>query len=131
MTRETSIGNAAGRSESAGVGANRGSWLSGAVGPARLHLAALDAVLVRKAAEGDEVDRPHGLACGLVARQDAPPVLNVVRVGDPGRSLNVGCERVAGRWWYVVAATGEGIVPVEDVQDAPAVLVSILGREEG
>ncbi|MFB4318131.1 hypothetical protein [Actinomadura sp. 21ATH] len=74
------------------------------------------------------MDRPFGLACGVVSRDGAAPVLNVIHVDRPERSVDVEAERVGGRWWYRDAETGEGLVPVDEVDKAPAVLARVLAR---
>ncbi|MEW2356536.1 hypothetical protein [Spirillospora sp. NPDC029432] len=47
----------------------------------------------------------------------------------PEWSVEVEAKRVGGRWWFLVAGTGEGVVPVDEVEQAPAVLAGILARE--
>ncbi|MFI0349200.1 hypothetical protein [Actinomadura sp. 9N407] len=99
------------------------------MGDGRLHLAALDAVIAHKSAKAfGKKDRPVPLACGLVARRAAAPVLNVVREGDPSRSVEVGCVRRDGEWWYQVPDSGEWLSPVEEVERVPGVLVALLER---
>jgi hypothetical protein len=93
-----------------------------AFGARRLHLAALDAAIVAD---------PHGLACGVVRRGQALPVLRVICEARPGRSVEVGSNRVAGRWWFQVEPGGEGVTPVDDVEGAPLVLAEILARKAG
>ncbi|MFD0851143.1 hypothetical protein ACFQ07_02855 [Actinomadura adrarensis] len=56
-------------------------------------------------------------------------MLNVVRAGAPHRSVEVECARVGHRWWYLVVGTGEGVVPVDEVEKAPEVLLGILDRD--
>ncbi|QXJ20943.1 hypothetical protein AGRA3207_001743 [Actinomadura graeca] len=91
-----------------------------AVGARRLHLAALDAVI--GGAGG-------ALTCGLVG---GPAGLPVLRVGRRGAgSVEVGCEPVGGRWWFVLVGSGQGVVPVDEVDQAPAVLGSLIDRATG
>ncbi|MFA1548861.1 hypothetical protein [Actinomadura chokoriensis] len=99
----------------------RDGRLRGAVGERRLHLAALNAAVA-------DWDGP--LACALVNR-DGALVLNVVNRTDEFRSLDVGCERVGGVWWFVRTDTGEGLVPVLEVADAPALLARVIERAAG
>ncbi|TDD26104.1 hypothetical protein E1287_36695, partial [Actinomadura sp. KC06] len=94
-------------------GDRRLNWM---MGPGSLHLAALDAVVAGS----------DSLACGLVSRGGGPLVLNVVSRADKSRWLDVGCERVGGVWWCVDTVTGEGVVPVVEVERAPGVLVGLL-----
>lgn len=91
--------------------------LNHAVGARRLHLAALDAVIVR----GGEP-----LSCGLASQAGRPPLLLVVSGADRARSVPVGCERLGGVWWFVRADSGERVAPVDDVESAPAVLAGML-----
>lgn len=97
------------------------SRLYSTAGTERLHLTALDAEIV----SGHGVGK---LACGVVSRRGSP-LLNVIRIGDPSRSIEVGCSRVGGVWWFVVQATGEGITPVDEVAQAPIVLLGLLERK--
>lgn len=90
-----------------------------ALGERRLHLAALNAAVSQSG---------EGLSCGLVSRAGAPPVLSVVSRADKFRTMDVGCERVGGVWWFVRADTGEGLVPVLEVEDAPALLARLVER---
>ncbi len=93
-----------------------------AVGARRLHLAALGAV----------VGGPgSGLVCGLMGWRGGAPVLNVGGAADGSGSVAVGCDRVGGRWWFVLADSGEGVVPVDEVEGAPAVLAGLLRRVAG
>ncbi|SEG31209.1 hypothetical protein SAMN04489712_104345 [Thermomonospora echinospora] len=94
--------------------------LNAAFGSRRLHLAALDAAIVAD---------PHGLACGVVSGEGSTPVLKIIREDRPGLSVDVGCDRVAGRWWFLVEPGGEGVTPVDEVERAPEVLARILGRD--
>lgn len=96
-----------------------GSRLNGTLGERRLHLAALTAAVAQS---GEQ------LSCGLVSRAGGPPVLFVVSHTDKFRTLDVGCERVGGVWWFVRADTGEGLVPVLEVEDAPALLARLVER---
>ncbi|MDL4776360.1 hypothetical protein [Actinomadura xylanilytica] len=122
-----SFGDGAGWEGAAGSAVHPGDARVGdqrfnaAMGPCRLHLAALDAQIVSGSGVGE-------LACGVVSRGDGPPVLNVIVVGDPERSVEVTCARVSGVWWFVLADTGEGVARVDEVADVPGVLVRILGR---
>ncbi|MFE9107004.1 hypothetical protein [Actinomadura geliboluensis] len=63
-----------------------------------------------------------------MSRASGPPVLFVVSHTDKFRTLDVGCERVGGVWWFVRADTGEGLVPVLEVEDAPALLARLVER---
>ncbi|WP_433466825.1 hypothetical protein [Spirillospora sp. CA-128828] len=103
--------------ESTAGDGGRSARLNHAMGARRLHLAALDAVIGRS-------EEP--LSCGLVSREGGPPVLLVVSGADRARSVHVGCERVGGVWWFVRADSGEGIVPVDEVESAPAVLAGMV-----
>ncbi len=95
------------------------SRLNGALGERRLHLAALNAAVSQS---GERI------SCGLVSRAGGPPVLFVVSHTDKFRTLDVGCERVGGVWWFVRADTGEGLVPVLEVAEAPAFLARLIER---
>ncbi|CNF40991.1 Uncharacterised protein [Mycobacterium tuberculosis] len=102
-----------------GIPEQTNSRLNGAVGERRLHLAALNAAVSESGAR---------LSCGLVSRAGGPPVLFVVSHADKFRTLDVGCERVGGVWWFVRTDTGEGLVPVLEVEDAPALLARVVER---
>ncbi|MEW2353139.1 hypothetical protein [Spirillospora sp. NPDC029432] len=47
----------------------------------------------------------------------------------PERSVDVEPERVGGRWWFLVAGSGEGLVPVDEVDKASAALAGVPARE--
>lgn len=91
--------------------------LNHAVGAGRLHLAALDAVIVRSG---------EPWSCGWASRAGGPPTLCLVSRADRARAVHVGCERVGGVWWFVRVDSGEGVVPVDQVESAPAVLMGML-----
>ncbi|WP_157430353.1 hypothetical protein [Actinomadura macra] len=99
---------------------NRG--LNSAVGERRLHLAALDAV----------IGTAHeSLTCWLVNGLEGLPVLRVSRAGAGSRSVDVGCEAVGSRWWFLLSGSGQGVVPVDEVDRAPALLVRLIDRTAG
>ncbi|GAA2406253.1 hypothetical protein GCM10010191_12830 [Actinomadura vinacea] len=93
--------------------------LSAALGTRRLDLATLKTAIVTGG---------QGLACGVVSRAGAAPALNVIQVCKPEHSLDVGTDLVGGRMWFVLEPGGEGVVPVDEVEAAPAKLVGILNR---
>jgi hypothetical protein len=93
--------------------------LSAAPGRRRLDLATLKTAIVT---EG------HGLACGVVPRPGAAPALNVFHLCKPEHSINVGTDLVGGQMWFVLEPGGEGVVPVDEVEAAPAMLMRILNR---
>ncbi|MGI5208742.1 hypothetical protein ACQEU6_45150 [Spirillospora sp. CA-108201] len=121
MIHEACSGGTADDTESSGEEVEPRSDLASAMGERGLHLAALDAVV-------SEWGGP--LRCGLVSR-DGVPMLHVVSTVDESRWMDVDCEPVGGVWWFLRAGCGEGIVPVAEVADAPAVLVRVVKRHAG
>jgi len=77
--------------------------VTGAFGPRRVHLAALDAELCR---------RP-GLLCGLVER-DGLRVLRVMLEGAALRAVEVDCRGKPGGWVFTCADTGKPLGAVDD-----------------
>lgn len=74
----------------------------------------------------DEVVRSRpGLACGIVTRRGVP-ILNVVRFGAAGRSVEIGCDFSDGCWWFAWAADGQTIAPVDDPDGAADVIAHEL-----
>lgn len=93
--------------------------LASAMGERRLHLAALSAAISQSG---------ERLSYGLVRRAGGSLVLCVMSDTGRFRSMDVGCERVGDAWWFVQADTGEGLVPVLEVADAPVMLARLLKR---
>jgi hypothetical protein len=104
--------------------------LNAALGVRRLHLVALDAVIV---------DTPDVVA-GLVVRGQGPPVLRVYPADAVARCLDgraesgervpgvdVGCCRLDGCWWYVREPCGERLARVDAVLIVPGMLAHLLG----
>ncbi|MEO3828463.1 hypothetical protein [Actinomadura sp. B10D3] len=81
----------------------------------RTHLDAL-----RAAVEGQP-----GLACGAVERRGVAWV-SVVRVGEPRRMVEIGCDYVRSGWWFTWS-DGRPITPVGNVQSVVGRLVRELG----
>ena len=50
---------------------------------------------------------------------------------DESQWMDVDCERVGGVWWFLRVGCGEGLVPVGEVADAPAVLLRVVERRAG
>lgn len=71
------------------------------------------------------VEKRPDLACGVVERRGIAWV-SVVRVGEPRRMVEIGCDYVRSGWWFTWS-DGRPIAPVRTVQSIVARLVRELG----